>query len=555
MTQTELQTVLGNLIRGWENEVVEFKRGNDGFSTQDIGKYFSAISNEANLRGKERGWLIFGVDDKTHSVVGTTYREVRSRLDALKQDIANGIEPSITFREIHELNTAQGRVILFEIPAAPLGIPIAWQGHYHSRNGESLASLGLDKQDEIRAQTATTDWTAQIVDKATIEHLDETALLKAKQGFALRHANVFSETEVLGWSDEVFLKKARLSSDNKITRTAILLLGKPESAVLLSPQPAEITWRLIGLETAYEHFAPPFLLNTTELYKRIRNIQIRILPSDALLQVELSKYDQEVILEAIHNCIAHQDYERNGRIVVTEYVDKLTFKTEGSFFVGKPEDYLDGHNTPSRYRNAFLTQAMARLNMIDTMGYGIHRMFRAQAKRYFPLPDFDLSENSTVALTIYGHIVDQAYSRLLIQKTDLSLPDIIALDRVQKKLPINDIALKRLRKAKLVEGRKTNLFVSASVASATSTEAEYILSRGQDTAFYNKLITDYLDKFGAATRADLHRLLLDKLSDTLTLEQKEKKVENLMTGLRLKGVVERSGPTRTAVWKLAKTRD
>ena len=555
MTETELQKVLDELITGWENEVVEFKRGNDAFSTQDIGKYFSAISNEANLRSKDRGWLVFGVDDKTHSIVGTTYRDERSRLDALKHDIANGIEPSITFREIHELCAPEGRVILFEIPAAPRGIPISWQGHYHSRNGESLASLGLDKQDEIRAQTATTDWTAQVVEKATIEDLDQDALLEAKHGFAIKHANAFSETEVLEWGDEVFLKRARLSSNGKITRTAILLLGKPESAVLLSPQPAEITWRLIGQETAYEHFAPPFLLNTSELYKRIRNVQIRILPTDALLQIELSKYDQEVVLEAIHNCIAHQDYERNGRIIVTEYVDKLTFKTEGSFFAGKPEDYLDGHNTPSRYRNAFLTQAMARLNMIDTMGYGIHRMFRGQAKRYFPLPDFDLSDSNAVTLTIYGHIVDQAYSRLLIQKTDLSLPDIIALDRVQKKLPIDDIALKRLRKAKLVEGRKTNLFVSASVASATSTEAEYIRSRGQDTVFYNRLITDYLEKFGAATRADLHKLLLDKLSDTLTLEQKEKKVENLMTSLRLKGVVERSGPTRTALWKLVKTRD
>ncbi|HQU92844.1 MAG TPA: ATP-binding protein, partial [Pyrinomonadaceae bacterium] len=91
MTETELQKVLDELITRWENEVVEFKRGNDGFSTQEIGKYFSAISNESNLRGTERGWLVFGIDDKTRSIVGTNYRDERSKLDALKQDIANGI--------------------------------------------------------------------------------------------------------------------------------------------------------------------------------------------------------------------------------------------------------------------------------------------------------------------------------------------------------------------------------------------------------------------------------------------------------------------------------
>ncbi|MEZ5422155.1 MAG: ATP-binding protein [Pyrinomonadaceae bacterium] len=165
MTETELQTVLGDLIRGWENEVVEFKRGNDAFSTQDIGKYFSAISNEANLRSKDRDWLVFGVDDKTHSIVGTTYRDERSRLDALKHDIANGIEPSITFREIHELRAPEGRVILFEIPAAPRGIPISWRGHIILGTGKVWPRLGLINGTRS-TQTATTDWTAQVVDEA-----------------------------------------------------------------------------------------------------------------------------------------------------------------------------------------------------------------------------------------------------------------------------------------------------------------------------------------------------------------------------------------------------
>lgn len=147
-----LRTLLATLVEQWESEAVEFKRAGDGFSTHDIGKYFSALSNEANLRGLERAWLVFGVHDKTRMVVGTDYRVERDRLRKLKMQIAEGAEPSVTLREIHELNAPQGRVLLFEIPAAPLGIPVAWQGHYYARAGERLTSLGLDKQDAIRRQ-------------------------------------------------------------------------------------------------------------------------------------------------------------------------------------------------------------------------------------------------------------------------------------------------------------------------------------------------------------------------------------------------------------------
>jgi ATP-dependent DNA helicase RecG len=113
--------------------------------------------------------------------------------------------------------------------------------------------------------------------------------------------------------------------NGQITRTTLLLLGKAESAGLLSPHPAQLTWKLEGPERAYEHFGPPFLLNTSRLYQRIRNIQLRLLPEDELLPIEVSKYDQKIVLEALHNCIVHQDYIRNGRVVVTEQPDRLRF--------------------------------------------------------------------------------------------------------------------------------------------------------------------------------------------------------------------------------------
>lgn len=551
MDPVTLSALLASLIATWENEVVEFKQAGDGFSTDDIGRYFSALANEANFRSAERAWLVFGVHNKTRSVVGSDYRREPDRLQSLKQQIAENTSPRITFRDIHELPHAAGRVLLFEVPAAPRGMPIAWKGHYFARAGESLAPLGLDKQDEIRGQTLAQDWTAQVVPAAALADLDDAAVHRARESFAQKHANRLAVGEVAGWPLTTFLDRARLTIDGQVTRTALLLLGKPESAWHLLPHPAQLTWSLQGPERAYEHFGPPFLLNTTRLYQRIRNIQLRLLPQDELLPVEVAKYDQKIVLEALHNCIAHQDYTRNARVVVTEQPARLVFENEGSFFEGQPGDYLEGNKIPRRYRNPFLAQAMAELNMIDTMGYGIHDMHARQARRYFPMPDYDLSDPSAVKLTLYGGVVDLAYSRLLIQKTDLPLADVLALDRVQKNLPIPDEAVVRLKRMKLIEGRKPRYHVSATVAEATASKADYIRTRAQDDEFYAKLLTDYLRKFGQASRAEINQLLLPKLSDALDDRQKYNKVSSLLTKLRRGGVMVNTGSDTAPSWRLA----
>ena len=162
----DLELLLHRLIIEWESEVVEFKEAGQDYSTDKIGEYFSALANEANLRGCEKAWLIFGINNKTKSVIGSAYRLESERLQNTKMQIAQNTQPSVTFRNISELATAAGRVILFEVPAAPRGLPIAWKGHYYARAGESLTHLGLDKLDEIRQQTQMPDWSAQTVTEA-----------------------------------------------------------------------------------------------------------------------------------------------------------------------------------------------------------------------------------------------------------------------------------------------------------------------------------------------------------------------------------------------------
>lgn len=552
MDQRELKELLDRLIAEWESEVVEFKNVGDSYSTPDIGKYFSALANEANLRGLDRAWLVFGVDNRTRRVVGSAYREEPERLNALKHSVSQGAEPSVTMRDIHVLEHESGRVVMFEIPAAPQGMPVAWNGYYYGRDGESLRALAIDKQDEIRRQTAELDWTGQVVPEAGLDDLDPAAVDHAREAFIARHVHRFRPEEVHGWPDAVFLDRARLTFKGRITRAVLLLLGTPESAGHLSPCPAQLTWSLRGETPAYQHFGPPFVLATTALYRSIRNVQIRILPDDALLPVEVAKYDRSVVLEALHNCIAHQDYSRNSRVVVHEHPDCLTFENAGDFFEGTPGDYVTGERTPLRYRNPFLAQAMASLNMIDTMGYGISRMFRGQAERYFPLPDYDLSDSTLVRMTIHGRVLDPAYSRMLIERTELPLEDVLALDRVQKRAPIDSATAQRLRRAGLIEGRKPNLHVSASVARASATEADYIRTRPLDDEHYKRMVLAYIRLRGSASRKDIDGLLLDKLSDALSDSRKQSKIGNLLTAMRRAGTIRNAAASRKASrWVIA----
>ncbi len=556
MTQDELQGLLLALIARWEDECVEFKEANDNFPTQDIGKYFSALSNEANLRGRDSGWLVFGVRNRDRTVVGTEFRRENERLQALKQQIAQMTGHSSTFREIHVLggpdaDPVRPRVVLFEIPAAPRGIPIPSNGHYFARNGESLCGLALDKQDEIRHQVGAEDWSAAVCGDATLADLDPAALARAREIFIGRFADRIPEATIRGWDEATFLDQAKLTIRGGITRTALLLVGRREATHLLSPFVAELSWKLEGEEQDYEHFHPPFLLETSRLYQRIRNLRLRLERPGELIPLEFPKYDQRIVLEALHNCIVHQDYTQCERVLVIERPHELVFQNAGGFYDGTPQAYVLENRTPTRYRNRFLAEAMVNLRMIDTMGFGIREvMFRGQMKRYLPLPEYESSDPRHVVLHLPGGIIDANYSRTLLGNSDVTLAEALALDQVQKGRTPPAETVRWLRRRGLVEGRRGRLHVTGNVAVATDTVDEYVRHRAFDDAYYCDLIEKYLQANGAAKRPDLDRLLKDKLSDLLDDQQKKEKVRNLLQRMRREGRIVSEGKTKATVWSL-----
>lgn len=531
-----------------ETEWLEFKEAKNDFHFNDLGEYFSSLSNEANLRGQHSAWLIFGIKDKLpREIIGTSYRQDTVKLQSLKHEISQQTN-GLTFQEIYELNPPEGRVLIFQIPAAPAGMPTSWKGHFYGRAGESLTALSIQKLETIRRQVVCTDWSAQICPEASIKDLDEEALHMARERFRKKHLGSRVSTDMNQWDIPTFLEKAKLVHNGKMTRSTILLLGKPESSYHINPHPAQITWKLTAEEQAYAHFGPPFLLSVEEVYRHIRNIKFRLQPFNQLIPIELTKYDSTIVLEAINNCLAHQDYNQNARIIVTEKIDRLILQNIGGFFDGAVNDYVLRERTPERYRNPFLVQAMVNLDMIDTLGMGIRRMFFEQRKRYFPLPEYDLEDANHVRLTIYGKLIDENYSRALIERKDLSINEVMALDRIQKKQEIPKPMVQELKIKGLIEGRYPNVFVSAHIAEAVDERAIYIKNKAFDSDHYQQLIFKFIDQYGEASRQDIENLILNKLPEILNKTQKLNKIKNLLGKMRAEGLIQNIGVNKRPRW-------
>lgn len=522
-----------------------------GSAGKDVVSYLSAIAN------MEGGHLVIGVEDATLRIVGIqdfnnqTVDNVRQRLVERCRAL-----DSESFRvESFTTDDTQKTVWVFHIPKHRSRMPVYAHDKAWQRLDDSLVEMRQERLDAILQEPLDlSDWSAQVVEGATLEDLDPAALTLAREKFAEKYHRASFASDIPGWDLPTFLDKAKITIQGKVTRTALLLLGKPETTHFL-PTLAQITWKLVGEEQAYEHFAPPFLLSTTQVLLRIRNVGYKLFPQNQLLATEVSKYDTRVILEALHNCIAHQDYQLRSRILVTERVDRLVFENAGGFFEGEPEDYFGGEVTPSRYRNPWLANAMVNLGMIDTLGFGIQTMTVSQRNRYFPLPDYSKSSVDAVVLEIYGHVIDENYTRLLLEHQDLPINTVILLDQVQKKQKITGDAAALLRRQGLIEGRKPNYYLAADVAHTAGDKGEYIRNRAFDDAYYKDLMLDYLREFGSASRSDLRKLTLDKLSDALDDRQKENKFRNLMYAMSKRDqTIEIQRVNQKQRWVLARKR-
>ena len=550
MQESEIQQYL---LRNYPQENAhcewkEFKNLKNSFCGDEKDDVISYVSAIANMEG---GHLVIGVHDKTLDIVGTdTYNYDRQK--AILRLTERCVNLSTEGLDIDEFVTddTNRKVWVIHIPKHLPKRPVFAHNKAWQRIEDSLVEMTAERMSAILDEPifSETDWSAQIVADAMIEDLDEVAIAKARMMFKKVHSRI-PEAEVNAWTVETFLSKCGIMKNGGITRAAIILLGKYESAFKLRPAVAQVTWTRRDEKQEvvdYEHFTVPFILTVDEILSKIENLTMREMPGGTLFPDTMKQYDDYTIREALHNCIAHQDYTMQQRINFVENPTYLYYSNAGSFIPGTLENALTNEEPQAYFRNECLCRAMVDFNMIDTVSRGIKKMFNEQWRRHFPMPDYEIdAKNRKVSVRIYGNEINEQYTNLLKTNKSLTLWDCISLDAIQKGRTIHEDIAQDLLNRGLIEGEAPNYTISLGIAKATRQLQGYTKQKGLDKEKIKQMVLQYLKNAGTdgAKRDSIYEYVKDVMPQVKTHEQQLRLLGDILSALSTDKLIYPKGRT------------
>ena len=516
-----------------------------GDEKDDVISYVSAIAN------MEGGCLVVGVHDKTMEIVGTdTYNYDRQKaILRLTDRCANLSSEGLDIIEYITSDT-QKKVWVIHIPKHLPKRPEYAHDRAWQRIEDSLVELTPERLNAILDEALFTgsDWSAEIVQNATIDDLDEVAIAKARVMFKKVHSRI-PAAEVNAWSVEEFLSNAGVMIDGGITRAAFILLGKPVSVFKLRPAVVRVTWSLRDEKqdvVDYEHFTVPFILTVDHILAKVRNLTMREMPGGTLFPDVMQQYDDYSMREILHNCIAHQDYTLQERINLVENPGFLYYANGGSFIPSTVQKALATHGPQRHYRNECLCNAMVNFNMIDIVGRGIRKIFNQQWERRFPMPDYEIDAvKKEVAVRLYGNAINEKYTKLLKENKDLSFEDCLLLDAVQKGRTLHEEDLQQLLSRGLIESNNGLYTISLDIARKTKQVSEYTKLKGLERDKLKIMAQQVVKNAGEdGIKLDaIFRFLKDALPTGKTDDQNKRLVRRLLEEMQTDGMIKSEGRT------------
>ncbi len=530
-----------------ESEIIEFK-DRKTLSKDEVGKYFSALSNEANLNDTENAWLIFGIRDDGE-FVNSNYLNTIDSQNELKRYIGEQTSSNLSFIEIHERRIDGRRVVLLEIPPAINGSPTSFKGFAYERRGESLAPLSDFKRLRIMGESAP-DWSARLVRDATMDDIDPNALMFARKKFMEDRLSQAEECKL--WSDETFLDKMDLRKNGIMTNAALLLLGKHEAIQKMDGPPAGMRWILVDKDNAVmasEVYGLPYLCSIERMCEKIRNLKYSVFLGNDLTKTSFDTYDENLLREALYNCICHQDYLKSEFITLTEIDnDRLIFDNVGDFIPGNVDDVLKRNRRAQFYRNNFLSYAMRRMCLVEVAGGGIMMMCKCQMRRLFPLPDFDTSEGR-VTVTVVGRVTNEAYASILRRRKDVTLADAVVLDAFVKGKKVSEEDIMRMKVEGFLSDRGGRLHLvdprfeeTYGQCSANSTDVKVEIMR-------------FISEAGSSSKKDIVNYLNGGILSDLTYSQAYSRTTNALTALRKNGTIVNKGTQKKPLYILSDVKE
>jgi len=373
-----------------ETEWVEFKV-NDA-EPQAIGEYISALANSAALVGKAFAYLVWGVQNDNHAIVGTTFDPHKARVgnQELESWLLQLLEPKIDFR-FFRVDVDGHRVVLLEITRAARH-PVRFSGHEFIRVGTSKKPLrGFPEkeralwrffdqrpfEDGMASERVTSDDVLRLLDYPAYFDLLERPLPAHREGIleALADDGIIQRSEAGGWDITnlgAILFAKRLDAFHALRRKAMRVIQYRGSS---------------RTETLKEQEgAKGYACGFAEMIGYIRGL----LPADEVIGEALRRsvpmFPELAVRELVANALIHQDFFVTGAGPMVEiFEDRIEITNPGEPLVDT-QRFVD---TPPRSRNETLASLMRRLRICEERGSGIDKVVSQVELFQLPAPLFE----------------------------------------------------------------------------------------------------------------------------------------------------------------------
>lgn len=379
---------------GW----VEFKHNND--NPDDIGSYLSALSNTAALEGQAAAFVVWGIDDASHDVIGTTFRPSTAKKsnEELESWLLRLLSPKLHF-VFHELEYEGHPVVVLEIPRATHS-PVQFEGVEWIRVGSYRKKLKEHPQIEREL------W--RVFDTTPFEALKAREHAGADEVFQLLDVQGYFDLLQLPAAQDQKAALARLRDDGMLVEHAgrfdVTNLGAVLLAKKLDAFPAlrRKTLRIVVYD-GKARLRATRELDTPEGYavgfagwmKTLGALLPRREVVGQARRADVPLYPDLAVRELVANALIHQDFSITGAGPMVEVFDDRIEVTNPGQPLMKTDRLLD---TPPRSRNEQLASFMRRVGICEERGSGIDKVVSATEQSQLPAPVFETPEGSTRAV-------------------------------------------------------------------------------------------------------------------------------------------------------------
>lgn len=521
-----------------EDEHLEFKEAKNRYDFEELVKYCVALANEGG------GTMILGVTDKRpRRVVGS---QAFSDLERTKAGLIERLRLRI---DACAISHPHGRVVIFSVPARPVGVPLQYRGAYWMRGGQDLVPMTPDLLKRIFDE-AEPDFSAEICRQATLADLDPVAVGCFRTMWQRKSGN--RTLEVL--SDEQLLTDAELVVKGSVTYAALVLFGTRQALGQHLGQ-AEVVFEYRSTEASgpahqREEYRQGFFAYQDDLWGKI-NLRNDVQHfQHGFFVFDIPTFNEVVVREAILNAVSHRDYRLPGSVFVRQYARRLEVVSPGGFPPGITADNILFRQAP---RNRRIAEAFAKCGLVERSGQGMNRMFEESIKESKPIPAFTDTDEYQVSVTLCGEIQDPQFLRFLEQigrerLAAFTTQDFLVLDLIHREQSVPEALRSRLpalAEQGVIEiigrGKNARYILSRGFHSFLGKKGVYTRKKGLDRETNKALLLKHIqdNQIEGSRLNELVQVLPALSSD---------QVQGLLRALRLEGRIHKIGHTKGTRW-------